>query len=211
MKNFLFLVLALVLIFTVSCSKNVTPTASDSGTTLSVLSLAPDWVSMTQTQRNSLIITTAKKYNNTIYTGQGQCKGWVQTVVLNASGGLVQLPANQTSPAGNEYKWVTSGSGTPQYILYPNSCVPIQYAQPGCIVQMYFKTLSTTPPHVDPHTMIILAVNQAAGTMDIIDCNRSATNAVSIYYGMTFAYFYAHVSDINGNINSSYYTLYYVL
>ncbi len=211
MKKFLFLVLASVLIFIVSCSKNVMPTASDNSATVSALSTG--WHQLTQLQRNAAIVAavTNNWYNGQLYTGLGQCKGWVQTVVSQASSGLACLPANQVPPAypvGNEYKWSTSDTCY-QYVnwLTQNACIPIEYSQPGWIVQMYFKTLSTG--HVDPHTMIIMRVDGTG--IYISDCNRSVANAVAINYYMLFTYFYAHVSDYYGNINRNYYNLYSVL
>ena len=198
MKNFLFLVLALVLIFTVSCSKNVTPTASDSGGTVSAL--ATGWHQMTQAQRNLTIISAAISWTSgELYTGVGECKGWVQTIVLNASGGLVSLPATQVSPY--EYEWATGGSG----ILYPTSQVPISNAVPGCIVQMYYRNRDGIT--INPHTMIIIGMH--ASSMDIIDCNFNGDDRIRYVYNMLFTDFYNAAYDKFGNPNR--YSLYYIL
>jgi hypothetical protein len=192
MKKLLFFVLALVLILTISCSKSAMPTASDNSTTVSAL--ATGWHQMTQAQRNLTIISAAISWTSgTLYTGQGECKGWVKTIVLNASGGLVSLPATLS----NNYQWATSGSGTPQYILYPNSCVPIQNAQAGCIVQMCYKNNDGS---VSPHTMIIIAMH--ASSMDIIDCNFHGDDRIR-YANMLFTTF--------NNAACGLYSLYYIL
>lgn len=196
MKKLLFFVLALVLIFTVSCSKNVTPTASDNSTTVSALAIG--WHQLTQAQRNSAIITRAYQ-DNGVYTGLS-CKVWMQNVVSSASGGATTLPTNRAYPY--ECLWTTGQS----YIYYMNQFppVPIANAQVGWIVQMYFKNLNTGV--VVPHTMLIVAMYSTS--MDVIDCNFVSAYTVGVH-NMTFTYFYQHAIDPLGQ--NYRYSLYYVL
>ena len=197
MKKFLFLVLALVLIFTVSCSKNATPTASDNGNGM-VTALTLTWSQMTHAQRTEAIITRANQDNGYVFPNL-ECKTWVQTVVTSASGGAAVIPQNQ-----NNYTWYTNSS-----VAWPSqySCIPVENAQRGWMIQMSFRNTSDHSI-INPHTIII--ENVYSTYMDIIDCNLDPPSGHKVSHRtMTYQYFYDHAYDANGN--SHVYNLYYVI
>lgn len=184
----------------------VQPQVLSFGTSVAVAQ-ATSWHSMTQSQRNEAIISRAIQDNGK-NTGM-QCKVWVQNVVYSASsaysalGGPVSLPQNQPDP--NMYKWYP---GQYVFCVTQNMCVPIENAQRGWIVQMYFKTLSNG--HISPHTMIIEKMYPTS--MDVIDCNFTPSGGTTVNRrNMTFQYFYDHSSDFYGNTYRYSYNLYYIL
>lgn len=138
------------------------------------------WHSSSQSYRNSLILNWAwndygKKFPNM------ECKEWVRTVVLNASGGTMSIPS--TNNADN-CTWVWSQD---VYGYYMSRA--IQYAQPGEIVQMRLRN----SPYL--HTTIVSSV--MADRVGFIDENWVPSLGRTVgYHEMLFSDFYSGNSNI---------------
>ncbi len=103
---------------------------------------------LTQQGRNAAIVNAALSYPDGYkFTGDGECKGWVKTVVLAASGNVVSIPPN-----ANDSTWQASPNVGQDYPAFPAS---------GEIIQMHWNTTL--------HTMIVLSSGPAG--MNVIDCN----------------------------------------
>ena len=138
---------------------------------------AMPWHGYSQAYRNSLILNRAwSDYGKKVYR---ECKPWVQDVVNSASQGVVMPPI--TNP--DNCTWVWSQDVYGYYMSRP-----IQYAQPGEIVQIRLRNY----PYL--HTAIVSSV--MSNRVGFIESN------VSPPYGLTVGYREVTFADFaNGNIH----------
>jgi len=142
------------------------------------------WHDLTQTQRNQAIIDEAQSWT----TGDdgGQCKEWVRTVVLNASGNLVNIPSND-----GYCEW-----GYDAYVKERN--VDIMSVTAGDLVQM---TLSSAYGS-GPHTLVVLWRGLSGILVRESDwCNPATCETVHESRFVTYSTFDAMVTC---------YTIYYI-
>jgi hypothetical protein len=126
--------------------------------------LANWWHGLSQNQRNTEIRDVAL---NQVGQNTGmQCKHWVQEVVYSASQGTVYPPANQ-----NDYTWHSSSNV--RTMLKP---FPIEWAQPGQIIQMRWKNQNGT---TYPHTAILKS--KTSTKMYWVDCNWYGDTTVNTH------------------------------
>ena len=156
------------------------------------------WHNMAQWQRNQKIIQEGLKDKGKV---TDTCKRWVQlTVVKNASNGHVFLPPNNSSP--NDWYW---GYDSNSHAI--GMSIPIQYAQPGWIVQMRLKYKDKYGRiKVNPHTAIIKSKNSSGVTF--LHSNWVSKNKVSedpIPYSKFKAYADGGMLAFTGS-----YTVYYI-
>ncbi len=103
----------------------------------------------------------------------GQCKAWVQNVVLNISGNHVLLPQNRSNSLSG-YPWLWKDDPTGHTIS--KGKVDFTKLIAGDIVQEKFHNQSGTA--VGPHTYIVLR-NDASDLL-VIDSNRANTEKVAV-------------------------------
>lgn len=149
------------------------------------------WHSMTQSQRNSLIVNRAYQDLN-IQVGKS-CKEWIRDVVLESSGWHVTIPSNQ--PAPNDYMWYSDPTG--QVV---GMSMPIENVAPGHIIQMRLSSGW-------PHTAIV--ASKTSTTVTFIESNWDSTpsinsDAVVRTRTITFLQFYSKLQ------NSGSYSVYFV-
>mgnify|MGYP001591753260 CR=1 FL=1 len=139
------------------------------------------WHNLSQSQRNSAILTRALQDNNT-YVGLN-CKNWARKVVQDASSGHVIIPA--TAPDVNGWYWASDSYGHSV-----GRSGMIEYAQPGEIVQMNWGV-------GNPHTAIVYSINSSG--VYFIESNwqdkaGEGPNHVDIRF-VSFSNFYSHVGS----------------
>ncbi|HLP43815.1 MAG TPA: hypothetical protein VK145_00880 [Candidatus Nanoarchaeia archaeon] len=122
------------------------------------------WHGLTQGQRNDEILSVALDQNGD-HTGL-QCKHWVQEVVDEASRGEVYPPTNQ-----NDYTWRSSSN-----VRVMQKPFPIQWAQPGQIIQMRWKNRNGS---TYPHTAILKS--KTSTKMYWVDCNWHGDETVDVH------------------------------
>lgn len=139
------------------------------------------WHYLTQSQRNWYIIDSAWQDLGKV---GGQCKAWVQNVVYRASAYHVWLPPNNYSPY--DYYWQYDYNG---HAI--GMSMPIEYVQPGYIIQMRLKSGT-------PHTAIVYNIGPYSITF--IESNWFQDETVHVRT-LDFSTFRSQVSA---------YTVYYV-
>jgi hypothetical protein len=141
---------------------------------------ANNWHNLSDGARNNLILSTAYGYLGTKFTPnpplRGQCKYFADNdVVQVASGGLVDLPPNNTNQGQFGYlaEWVNDYWDANLQIVSKNqSFASFSFIQPGQIIQMRWG-------NNNPHTAIVdwVSPNQ----IGVIDANWVAPLTVGTH------------------------------
>jgi hypothetical protein len=155
----------------------------------SASSYALDWATMTQEQRNNMILGYAASVPTN--TTGGQCYPWVKAVAANASGNSTILEGTW---AGEKSWWNQNGHVG---VVYGD--IADTWVKPGMAVQMLIKHASW--PNGMPHTFIIGAKD--AGGFWMHDSNWVASEKVGHHY-ITY-------TDFRSKLYSpSSYSIYYI-
>jgi len=142
------------------------------GITIAVLlmpavSVAADtpWKKMSPVMRTQAILNRARQ-DDRLKVGV-ECKVWVQNVVREASGGIVQIPRTLHGGEGHAWEDAPGISG---------ACIPISRVRTGQIIQMRWTNRSGRSL---PHTAIVLSATRTGVT--VIDSNWDGSMTVRVH------------------------------
>ena len=145
----------------------------------SVPALAQSWSTMTQAQRNEVVLSAGEGMNDSnIGRYGGQCKTWVQNIVWAASKYTVWLPTN----ASDNYQWALyPGDHVVQMTPVVGPQNPLSL-QPGWILQLARQN------NAGPHTAIVVMASNSG--IVLLDSNWAPPNAgIIAMHAMTWVQF----------------------
>ncbi len=145
--------------------------------------VAVGWHGLSQSERDSRILSRARSYSSGTYTGMS-CKEWVRRVVRDASGNVVTIPATSS----NDYQWESSAD---VYGYAATQCPP-RGIDSGRIIQMIWTNQSNG--RTNPHTAIITSITSTG--MNWIDCNWNGDQRVQRHF--------VSFSDFNTRVRNNY-------
>lgn len=172
------LVLLPVVLLVVLCCEKQSPVSVD-GTQKHGLALAVNqWNSLDQSGKDLTIFSVALA---SIGKLSPNCKDAARTIVLTASGGVVNLPPTNK----DDKSWAPSSNIVNKNISNISNVSPLD------IIQMFYYA-PTSPKVWEPHTAIVVSKN--ATTMTWIDGNFVSPGTIVGKHDVTFAQFNSYIN-----------------
>lgn len=196
MKGLLLLSATLAVVVILGCS-NQSPVSVSTNASTNVAVTAAQWNALTQSGKDLTILSVAMSY---IDQANNNCKVFVQTVVTNASGGVVTIPGT----ADNRYSWKTLPSS-----IVNRNITDIANVAPLDIIQMYYYPSATFG--WTAHTAIV--ISKTSTQMTWIDANfkRNAAGLMAVEtHDVTFDNYKKYLKANSANLSGGNFTVYHV-